>query len=482
MKKSAAFVVAPFVSLAFFAAVFPGCSDDPAPPPGGTPGADGSTGTDGGPLPVLAPCATPSGPGTEHKGDITADETWTAAASPHRITFGTRILSTVKVEACATVLVDEGYTITVGDDDKPGALVAKGERGVDASGAPLRRAVTFAASDPQKPWGSIAVDIQGKLDLESTILRDAANERSDQNGGGAVVVYGQNKPSTLLQSVRVKDVRVENARGFGFNFLTLTGFTDDSSDLTVTGSGRAAAAFPIRMPPGALRTVPPNLQLSGNAADEVQIVAANVAMASDTIRARGVPYRVSGRIRVAPEADGAAVTLTIEAGVTLRFDDDRGDNGLQIGTSDVRQGILVAEGTAAAPITFTSAKSPPAAANWKNIYFSHSPSSGNRITHAIIEYAGAPSGAQGYGCGPVENDASILILSARPSDAFIQNTTFRNGGGDTGLLLGWSSDMSGPDFVATNTFTNMPSCKVSRWRNETGNACPGSVNGSPLCF
>ena len=85
-------------------------------------------------------------------------------------------------------------------------------------------------------------------------------------------------------------------------------------------------------------------------------------MPSDTIRARGVSYHVRGRLRVAPHADGAPSTLTIEPGVTLRFDDVTNDSGLQLGTSDVRQGILVAAGTAAQKITFTSAKATPAAA------------------------------------------------------------------------------------------------------------------------
>lgn len=190
---------------------------------------------------------------------------------------------------------------------------------------------------------------------------------------------------------------------------------------------------------------------------------------------------MSGRLRVAPPADGPASTLTIEPGVTLRFT-ETSDSGLHVGTSDERQGLLVARGTQAAPIVFTSGKAAPAPADWKNLYFAYTPDTGNAIDHAVIEYAGGFSGAQGYGCGPIDNDASVLILSGRPASAFITNTTFKNGGGDTGLLLGWTSDASGPDFKATNTFTNAPTCAVSRWRSATGEACPGSVSGSPVCL
>ena len=480
------------IALASFAAVSVGaCSesvvdgsvDGSAPIPTVT-GPDGGATSqpDGAPLPVVTACAAPTGAGTEHKNDITADETWTAAASPHRITFNTRILANVTIEPCAVVTVDEGYTITVGSSDKVGVLRAKGERGVDGAGKPVRREVLVRASDPAKPWGSISIATKGSVDLETVTLADAANPRSDQNGGGAIVAYGEGLTESIVKkSVRAKDLVIQGARGFGINMLALTGFTDDSGEITVKGSGRAEAPYPVRVVPGAMGSVP-TLTLEGNHANEVEIDASYGGMPSDTIRARGVPYHVRGRLRVAPHADGAPSTLTIEPGVTLRFDDVTNDSGLQLGTSDVRQGILVAAGTAAQKITFTSAKATPAAANWKNIYFSYSPATGNRIEHAIIEYAGAPSGAQGYGCGPAENDASVLILSGRPSSAFIQNTTFRNGGGDTGLLLGWSSDMDGPDFLPTNTFTQVPACRVSRWRNATGNACPGSVGGSPVCF
>ena len=447
--------------------------------------ADGATdaaGPDGGK--VLAPCAAPTEPGTEHKADITADETWTAAASPHKVTVNVRITANVTVEPCATVTFAEGVGLTIGNTPNiAGAVIARGERGVDAAGAVLRRGITFAAADPLKPWRGLTVDVTGKVDLETVTLSDGANPSSDQNGGGVILAYGQSVGATLppvTKNVRAVDVTVKASRGHAFNFQRTSGFSDDSTDVVVTDSGRADTPFPIRLEPGAVGTLP-KVQFTGNVSNEVVIAAGNTAMLDDTLKARGVPYRMAGRLRVAPYVDGAAVKLTIEPGVTVRFDHP-GDSGLQIGTSPQRQGVIVAEGTAAAPILFTSAKSPPAAGDWRNLYFSHTPSTGNRVAHATFEYAGAPSGAQGFGCGPAENDATILILSGRPDDAFIQNTTVKDGAGDTGILLGWDSDMTGPDFVSTNSFVNAPACKVSRWRNATGNFCPGSVAGSPVCF
>ncbi len=479
------------LSLAALACVAHVGCDDASTTTATPPGADGGTfeptgdgGATPGPAgPVLTACPdTSSGAGTEHAREITADETWSAAGSPHRVTFGIRVLATVTIEPCATVLVGDSYTVTIGTTGKKGAIVAKGERGVDASGAPIRRPVTFGAIDPSKPWGSLTVDQEGMLDLSSAVLRDAASAASDQNGGGAILAYGEaSTAATVVKNVRAVDLTIERARGHGVSLQRRSAFTDDSKDVVVKDSGREGAAFPIRVVPGAMTNIPTGVVLMGNHADEIEILASSASTLTDTIRSRGAPYRVSGRLRVAPETDGPAATLTIEPGVTLRFD-TTSDSGLQIGTSDARQGILVAAGTVAAPITFTSAKSPAAPGDWKNIYFGYSPPAGNRIENAVIEYAGGSSGAQGYGCGDAENDASVLLLSARPTDAFIKTTTFRNGGGDTGIVLGWTSDLAGPDFKATNTFTSMPTCEVSRWRNATGETCPGSTNGSPVCL
>jgi hypothetical protein len=421
------------------------------------------------------------GTGTVHTGDITTAETWTASGSPHRITNNLRLLATLTIEECATVLLDAGLTITVGSKGLPTAkLVAKGRRGLDRAGAPLRRPVTFAAADPTKPWGSLHVDATSQVDFESVVLRDGATPESDQNSGGVLVAYGPDNVTTVNKNLRVVDVEIENARGYGINLLRYEGFSDDSKDLTIRNSGRADRPASIVVAPGAVGTIPSGFSASGNFA-AIEIAASSQDSPTDRIKAFGTPYLVSGRLRVGPPVDGSPATLTIEPGVTLRFA-ETSDSGLLIGTSSMRQGILVATGTAAAPITFTSAKSPAAAGDWRHIYFNYSPATGNRIEHAVIAYAGAFSGAQGYGCGPAENDASVLLLAGRPSGAFIQHTRFENGAGDTGILLGWVSDADGPDFVATNTFVGMPACRVSRWRNATGPACPGSGVDPIVCF
>lgn len=473
------------IGLTFAALSGTSCSEDSEPPPSSTPDAS-----------VSVACPEPTGPGTNHSQDIKSDETWTFAGSPHRVTGDIRVTATVTVEPCVTVSLAERAHLVLGNTPNvAGRLVARGTAApntalpttpptmLDTTGI---RPIWFQAADASKPWGSIIVNPAASLDLEWAVLADAAHpDTAVTGGGGAVLAYGPDEfpPTTVGKNVRASKVFVLRARGHAFNFQRIAGFSGDSSDVVVLDSGSDSRAWPIRLAPGAVGTLPANVVLQGNKKDEVLVAAGNTAMLSDTFPAQRPPYRIAGRLAVAPYVDGAPAKLTIGAGATLRMDTGGGsDSGIYFGSSSQRQGVLVAVGTAAAPIVFTSGRETPAAADWKNLYFLYSPSTGNRIDHAVIEYAGAPSGAQGYGCGPIENDASVLLLAGRPDEAFISNTLLRNGGGDTGILLGWVSDLAGPDFTVSNTFTAMPPCTVSRWRNATGNACPGSTAGSPICF
>lgn len=461
------------------------CSGDNETPPSSTPDASVSTA-----------CPEPTGPGTTHSRDITSDEAWTFEGSPHRVTGDIRITATVTLEPCVTVSLAERARIVLGNTPNvAGRLVARGTAApntpvpttpptmLDTTGI---QPIWFQAAEASRPWGNIVVNPSASLDLEWAVLADAAHpDTAVIGGGGAVLAYGpsESPPTTVGRNVRASKVFVLRSRGHAFNFQRIAGFSSDSSDIVVLDSGRETRAWPLRLSPGAVGTLPPNVVLQGNEKDEVLVVAGNTGMLSDTFPAQRPPYRIAGRLVVAPYVDGAPVQLTIGAGATLRMDTGGGsDSGLHLGTSARRQGLLVAVGTATAPILFTSGREAPAAADWKNLYFLFSPSTGNRIEHAVIEYAGAPSGAQGYGCGPLENDASVLLLAGRPDEAFITNTLLRNGGGDTGILLGWVSDSTGPDFKVDNTFTAMPACAVSRWRNATGTACPGSTAGSPVCL
>ena len=95
----------------------------------------------------------------------------------------------------------------------------------------------------------------------------------------------------------------------------------------------------------------------------------------------GSPYYIYGDIYI---RDGA--TLTIEAGVEVRFVEIHGDGGYEDGAElVVRNGTLISEGTTAMPVVFTSANQLKRRGDWGAIVVE-----GNNqyvLDGAVIEYA-----------------------------------------------------------------------------------------------
>jgi hypothetical protein len=104
-------------------------------------------------------------------------------------------------------------------------------------------------------------------------------------------------------------------------------------------------------------------------------------------------------------------TLTIEEGVKISFDTDA--------YLWVRYGKLVIAGTAAAPVTFTSANTSPAPGDWVGIGFEEKTASGTSIDHLVIEYTGSKASS---GKGAIELED--MRTGGRIS---ITNTTVKNG-------------------------------------------------------
>jgi hypothetical protein len=302
---------------------------------------------------------------------------------------------------------------------------------------------------------------------------------------GAVQVRGNadgTNDAPVVRSTTLDRVLIEGSTSYGLNLDAWGALTEASTKLWIRGSGSADYPYPVRLEPGIAGTLPRDLVTSGNRREGIFMITSKNFSRDDTLQKLGIPYVQSGPMSVSPSADGAAVTLTIEAGVTLAF--DKPDAGIYFGRTRERPGMIVAEGTAAEPIVFTSAKDVKAAGDWMALYFSHFPTTGNHITHAIVEYAGANSGANSYGCGPLDNDSAVIIAgqgtqdAAGPDTAFIQDTSFDHIAGSTVIVSGWYGD--GPNFATSNTFgADTAPCHVSMPRtrlNLGGDYCQGRQN------
>ena len=116
--------------------------------------------------------------------------------------------------------------------------------------------------------------------------------------------------------------------------------------------------------------------------------------------AGGSPYHVTGGSGI---VIGCDATLTIEAGVEVKFDSEL---AIVVGSASFGRGSLVARGTAESPIVFTSVKDannaldPAQPGDWSRIHFTDyaadtifDPDTGDYLSgcileHAIVEYAG----------------------------------------------------------------------------------------------
>lgn len=198
---------------------------------------------------------------------------------------------------------------------------------------------------------------------------------------------------------------------------------------------------------------------------------------------RGVPYRIAGEFSLWPMASGGQSTLTLHAGVVLRFATSASATfSMNLGSVSTTSALptrLIANGTPQAPIVLTSAADTPAAGDWGGVEWFVGTPTGNVMSNVHIEYAGADSGNGGFGCGPADNDAALFIGDWIPDGPFIEGCTFSDSAG-AGIVCGWHSDGTDatipPLFRVQNTFTNIGNgCNVSEPSPETGSC------GSRIC-
>ncbi|MEO8550318.1 MAG: hypothetical protein ABI678_10095, partial [Kofleriaceae bacterium] len=187
---------------------------------------------------------------------------------------------------------------------------------------------------------------------------------------------------------------------------------------------------------------------------------------------RGVPYVFGdegspSRYTVGLDT-GAAATLTIEPGVTLQF---RPRTVLEVATT----GTLIAKGTAAKPITFTSNETAPAPGAWTGIQFLATPTAASGLDHVVISYAGDDYQASGLACSLDDQGArdsyGALGFAQRPASALVTNTTISHSMHDA-IARAWTG--APLELGATNTFDDIAGCKQSYPVPDT-NVCPVPV-------
>ncbi len=449
-----------------------GCEDSSAVTPGQVDGGgiftaeagDGNVAVD---APVAEKCVPPTKGPTMHGGGSTSDpenDVWTADTSPHVLPFDMTIYHTVTIEPCAEVLIAGGKQVTV-----RGKLVAEGT---------AAKPIHITSKDPGSAFGNIRTLSPATIRLAHVTIDGGGMPLATLPYLAGVLEINGDTLMPVQQTLSVDHVTISGSKSNGIVLKDNAGFTADSNALTITGSAEFGTSIWARAV-GSL----PSGSYTGNAHDEILLPTTSgneTINETTTLHDRGVPYRVghatsAGDLRVDVPMGQAPVTLTIEPGVVMRFKKG-GVLRIAVATSaNPARGSLVAVGTVAKPIVFTSGEPTLAAGDWLGLSFGDTPTATDKVDQVRVEYAGGTSTSGSGSCpdnSELNNDGAIRIFGAPPSQ-FVTNTTIL-ASATNGIDRGWRSDSAVIEFLPTNTFTSVALCQQT-FPPTAANVCPGVV-------
>jgi hypothetical protein len=295
--------------------------------------------------------------------------------------------------------------------------------------------------------------------------------------------------STLPDPVlKVSSVLISNSAGPGI-YLSDAAFTSDSDVLQIDNTPAEIIAAPAM----ALGSIPSGtypffgdilVVENANIFDNLTInTTVPIHFKTDSVHVGGLaPTFVPN------------VTLTLNAGVTLKFERASTAPTLvgfgDIGQSPDKNAALIINGTTDAPVLLTSAVRPtPAPGDWAGLWLITSV--GSQLNNVIIEYAGGDAGVGPLSCGPVDpnthspyrHTAALLVgdgndLQYAPPAGLVTNSTFRNNAGNFAIDSVWQASNFGPALNATNTFTNSAKVCTQSKNYITGGCAVAGVDQS----
>ncbi len=424
--------------------------------------------------PAASNCGTLNGTVITHTANITGNTTWAGDGTVHIVANSISVLApaTLTIAQCAVVKLKAGVELTVqGSSTATARLVAAGTRATTG-------AVYFVKNDTQR-WGRLhGMNQHSLIDLEFAVL----------SGGGGM--GGANRNAVIFMQgtgilpdpvLTVNNTKILNNPGAAI-YLSDAAFTTGSKGLRISG----ATDFAMAMPAMALGSIPTGTY-TGNAVDEVLVVENANVFDNLTIATR-LPIRFqAGGIHVGGLAPSFVrnLTLTLKAGVTLKIESPVTGPTLitfgDVGQSPNKNAALVALGTAASPVRFTSGSPGPVPGDWAGIWLATSV--GSTLNHVVIEDAGGDAHIGPKSCGPAgsRHTAALFVgdndpLQYVPPSTLIRNSQFINNLGDFAIDSVWTVGNSsfGPALNASNTF--MASSRVcTQSRNVV------TVGGTPVC-
>lgn len=429
---------------------------------------------------VCPATADPStwGPGTTHDTTIDAPETWTAAGSPHRVTDVITVNQPLTIEPCAVVLLDPSSSsrasLTVQSE---GRLLAEGT----AASPILIRGLPRA--DGSRVGNTIdSITATGEAIRLAHVTMEGGGETTASLGDYMLTLQGSG--SGTPKTLHVDHVTLRDGYGGGIYLSKGDRFSADSTDLTVTGM-RATSGLsadhnmtndaPVRFAhPDSVGSLPSG-DYTGNTSDHIAVSCFGCARVgvteTATWRDPGVPYFMRSGIALEPSASNP--TLTLEAGVTLRWTtgtstSNRGTLRVGYAPMGTEKATLIVAGTAENVVTMEGVTEQPGA--WSGIAI-YQGGVDTRLDHLLLRHAGLETPSAIIDCSGLGPRFGIGVNVASGLDVspdLIRNTTVQDAAADTvGIMRGWSIDEAAvglaPDYLAAaagNTVTGL-SCRQS---------------------
>jgi len=360
-------------------------------------------------------------------GNITQNTTWTLAGSPYIVIGDVTVRYSTKNSATAILTVEPGVEIRF----EPGtglyigyyihhAYFPQHFYGALAAQGTAQAPIVFTSNAPiAAPGNWKGIYFRNETNDDSTILDNCVVEY-----GGNSLTFNQSNPTVTNSTIRYSS-------GHGINLSASAAviegnriidnyqdgiYGDNGSSALIsdnTFSGNSGAAISVH--PDKLRRITGNSG-SGNSINYIEVRGGEIT-STGTWANQGFAYVIAGDITVRYQAENSdTAVLTIEPGVEIRFEPG---TGLYIGYyihhyyfPKHYYGALSAQGTAQAPIIFTSNAPAPAPGDWKGLYFrDQTNNTSTLLEHCIVEYGGHT------------NNANINLTNAKPT---IQYNTIRN--------------------------------------------------------
>ncbi len=391
---------------------------------------------------------------TDVGGTISADTTWSSSGSPYIVTSSVYVIGTDGADGITTLTIEPGvevrfnrYTklgIGAGSGD-PGALVAEG-----TVGSPILFTSNAATPVEGDYYG---IQFQNTTDDDTTSLSNCIVEYAGCANQGSVYVYSSSPElhdsiirygssygvymysgNPILSNVTISDIANYGLYFAGTAGGSFTGNTIANGLYLTSGSPETLSentfnwnnSYPIRIGCNDVGTLLNNNTLNGlDESSYLDVVGGTLTLDADWPHV--LPLRVTSSLTVkGTDGDDNITTLTIEPGVEVRFNKN---TKLEIGAGSGDPGALVAEGTTADPVLFTSNETSPAAGDWYGVRFQNTTDDATTsLSNCIVEYAGYAN--QGsvyvYYSAPELQDSIIRYGSSYGVYVYSGNPTLSN--------------------------------------------------------